>query len=186
MYEINKNEESFYEIKGSKFISYIYNVKNIDEIKEIIKEKEKLYSDATHITYAYNVNGIKKKSDDNEPSGTAGMPILNVIDKNYLTNVLIIVIRYFGGIKLGAGGLVRAYTKAATDVLNKVEKHELKERYQIEIKTNYKELDKVLYLLKDKEIKKEFNEAIIIKAILTKEEIKELDNNNINYTKKDL
>lgn len=107
------------EIKKSKFIGLLFNVKNIEEVEDILLRLKKEHKKATHICYAYKItNGVEivKFSDDGEPNGTAGKPILSVIEKRKITNVLICVIRYFGGIKLGAGGLVRAYTKCASSL----------------------------------------------------------------------
>ena len=118
-----KNAKIEYEIKKSKFISYLYCVSSLEEIKQIIDNLKKEYCDATHICYGYVVceNGIKEKAvDDGEPSGTAGKPILDCIKKHNLVNTLIVVIRYFGGIKLGAGGLIRAYNQSAKEVINSV------------------------------------------------------------------
>lgn len=105
------------EIKKSKFIGYYYQVDNTQEIDSILELLKKEHKKARHLPYAYKINGQIKKSDDKEPSGTAGMPILNIIDKNNLNYVLIVVVRYFGGIKLGAGGLVRAYSNTAKECI---------------------------------------------------------------------
>ena len=106
-------------IDKSKFITTIYPVKTIDEINEILSSTNKKYYDATHNCYAYIIdNGnIQKCSDDGEPSKTAGYPMLDVLKKNELTNVLAITTRYFGGIKLGAGGLIRAYSSSVSETL---------------------------------------------------------------------
>lgn len=109
-----KKKEYLYEIKKSKFIGICYEVNSVDEVKEILENLKKEHKKARHIPYSYKINNEIKKSDDKEPSGTAGTPIYNVIDKRKLNNVLIVVIRYFGGIKLGAGGLLRAYSYAAS------------------------------------------------------------------------
>lgn len=105
------------EIKKSKFIGLYYEVTTIEEITQILASLKKEHKKARHIPYAYKINNNVKKSDDKEPSGTAGLPILNIIEKNNLNNCLIIVIRYFGGIKLGAGGLIRAYSSAAKEAI---------------------------------------------------------------------
>ena len=105
------------EIKKSKFIAYYYEVDNTNEIKKIIEFLKKEHKKARHIPYAYKIDQDMKKSDDKEPSGTSGMPILNIIQKNNLNHTLISVVRYFGGIKLGAGGLIRAYGHAAKEVI---------------------------------------------------------------------
>ena len=106
-------------IKKSKFITKLYNIDNEDEVKNIIENLKKEYKKATHICYAYSINGKEKAVDDGEPSHTAGLPILNVIHLKKLNNVLIVVIRYFGGIKLGAGPLTRAYSKSASEIIKK-------------------------------------------------------------------
>ena len=104
------------EVKKQKFIGIYYEDNNIDEIKDILENLKKEHKKARHIPYAYKIGNIVKKSDDKEPSNTAGYPIYNIIDKRNLDNCLIVVVRYFGGIKLGAGGLTRAYNEAASKV----------------------------------------------------------------------
>lgn len=107
-------------INKSKFISYRYDLSTLSDVETILLSLKKQYKKATHICYAYiyNRDSVHEKcSDDGEPSGTAGYPILNVLKKKNLTNILVVVVRYFGGIKLGAGGLTRAYTKACAEVL---------------------------------------------------------------------
>lgn len=111
--------EYTYIIKKSKFISYYYEVNDILEVENILSNLKKEHKKARHIPYAYKINNLIKKSDDKEPSNTAGGPILNIIEKKNLNNVLIVVIRYFGGIKLGAGGLIRSYSYAANMVTEK-------------------------------------------------------------------
>lgn len=106
--------------RKSEFIGYSTFVKNEEQALEIIKQKKKEYSDATHNVYAYVIGDtIARYSDDNEPQGTAGMPVLNSIRMAGITDVLVVVTRYFGGILLGAGGLVRAYSTAASMALDK-------------------------------------------------------------------
>jgi len=105
------------EIKKSKFMALYYEIKQLEDINLILDDLKKEHKKAKHFPYAYKVKNNIKKSDDKEPSGTAGMPILNIIEKNNLDNILIVVIRYFGGIKLGAGGLLRAYSNAAKETL---------------------------------------------------------------------
>lgn len=106
-----------YEIKKSKFIGLYYEVDTIEEVNLILEDVKKEHKKARHIPYAYKIDNNIKKTDDKEPSGTAGMPILNIIEKNNLNHTLIIVIRYFGGIKLGTGGLIRAYSTTAKEVI---------------------------------------------------------------------
>ncbi len=105
--------------KKSVFIGFSTFVENEEQALEIIKQKKKEYHDATHNVYAYVIgDSIARYSDDNEPQGTAGMPVLNTIKMSGITDVLIVVTRYFGGILLGAGGLVRAYSTCASMALS--------------------------------------------------------------------
>ncbi len=107
------------EIKKSKFIAYYYEINSIEEANIIIDELWKLNKKARHIPYAYKVCNTAKKSDDKEPSGTAGMPIYNLLEMKNLDNCLIAVVRYFGGTKLGAGLLTRTYLNAAKGAIEK-------------------------------------------------------------------
>ena len=111
---INQNEIT---IKNSKFIGLAFPVGTESEIKKILEKTRNKYKDATHIVYAYKLINSEKYSDDKEPSGSAGLPVMEIINKKKLINVLVIVIRYFGGTKLGLGGLIRAYSKTAKEVL---------------------------------------------------------------------
>lgn len=109
-------KESKYEIKKSKFYAFNYTVDTIEEITSIIENLKKEHKKSKHIVYAYKIDGLEKKFDDGEPSGTAGLPLYNIINKKDLNHILLVVVRYFGGIKLGAGGLLRAYNTAGSDV----------------------------------------------------------------------
>ena len=109
-------------IERSKFLSYAKGVENLDEALAFVASLKKKYYDATHVCFATVTKDAKKYSDDGEPQGTAGMPILDVITKKGLVNVVVAVVRYFGGIKLGAGGLVRAYSGGAAAVLDSAQK----------------------------------------------------------------
>ena len=110
-----------FEIKKSRFITYLYNLDNIDEVDSIVNNIREEHKKARHVVYVYKINNTGKINDDGEPKGTAGMPIFNVIEKNNLNNILIIVVRYFGGIKLGAGGLFRAYSNSASEIIKKLD-----------------------------------------------------------------
>ncbi len=106
--------------KKSKFLGFCYNVTSAKEVENIIAGLKKEHKKCTHICYAYNIAAdvvLAKAVDDGEPSGTAGRPIFNVIDKKGIKNILVVVVRYFGGVKLGAGGLVRMYTKTASEAI---------------------------------------------------------------------
>ena len=117
---IASSSEGSYKEKGSKFLSFAFPVKNVDEINQILAQYRKQYYDARHICYAYMLGNAKNEwraNDDGEPSGTAGRPILGQINSFELTNVLVIVVRYFGGILLGTGGLITAYKEASMNAL---------------------------------------------------------------------
>lgn len=122
---MNKTVKSLTEneivINKSRFITFLMNVNSIDEIKEKLAVYNKKYYDANHIVYAYIIKDMEKSSDDKEPTGTAGKPTLNVIQNEGLVNILAITVRYFGGIKLGSGGLVRAYTNAVKECVDKAD-----------------------------------------------------------------
>lgn len=166
MYTVQNNIEKILVINKSKFISKAFFINSTDEAIKIINNLKNEYNDATHICYAYVIDNNIKYSDDAEPNNTAGMPIYNVIDKNNLNHVLIVVIRYFGGIKLGAGGLTRAYSNSASLVIND-NITELLEGYLIQIKLDYNSIKDVEYILKDIEIiSKSFDEDITISFII--------------------
>lgn len=113
---INTYEET---IKKSKFITYLYEVNTIEDVELVLDNLKKEHKKARHLPYAYKIDNNIKKSDDKEPGGTAGLPIYTVIERNNLNNTLIVIVRYFGGIKLGAGGLLRAYSSGANNVIKK-------------------------------------------------------------------
>ena len=114
---IENDVSSIYVVKKSKFICFLYYVENVEEINGILQGVRQEYRDATHICYSYVLFNKEKAYDDKEPSGTAGLPILEILKKKDLMNVLCIVVRYFGGVKLGAGGLIRAYSNSVVQTL---------------------------------------------------------------------
>ena len=123
MLRIQNTYENEIVIEKSRFITRIFRVNDIDMVNSILEEIRKKHYDATHNCYAYILGDnqeIQKCSDDGEPQKTAGFPMMDVLKKNNLTNVLVIVTRYFGGILLGAGGLVRAYSDSVAQVLKKM------------------------------------------------------------------
>lgn len=147
-----KNVENTIIINKSKFITNMFSVDNLDEIiyyLDLIKNK---YKDATHHCYAYILDNTKRFNDDNEPSGTAGMPILDCLEKNNLNHVLCIITRYFGGIKLGAGGLVRAYSNSTSSAIKNTTTMELINGYQVLIKFSYNKIDEIDKILENYEI----------------------------------
>ncbi len=160
--ENNKYEEI---VKNSKFISLLFRVQNIDEVNYYFEKVKEEYKDATHYCYGYVIDNIIKFSDDREPSKTAGPPILSQITGNNLNYTLIIVVRYFGGIKLGTGLLTRTYSKVAREVIKKENIISLIKGWDITIIFNYPDLSDIDYILKNSEItKKNFDEKITYHA----------------------
>ena len=116
----SKIGEGFYSEKRSKFLAFAHNVDSVTEIKSLLDHYRKKYYDARHVCYAYMLGADRtsfRANDDGEPSGTAGKPILGQINSNELSNILIVVVRYYGGINLGTGGLTMAYRTAAADAI---------------------------------------------------------------------
>lgn len=154
--------------KKSKFIANFFYIETVEQAEEIIKNTKKKYFDARHNCIAYRVVNdgqcVEKSSDDGEPSGTAGAPMLNILQKNGLANVLIIVTRYFGGILLGTGGLVRAYSDSLLKVIEKstLVKKCLGEEFEITLQ--YSEFENFKYYCKNNEIfiaNSEYSERIV-------------------------
>ena len=149
---IAAKSEGIYKEKGSKFIALAYPVSTENEIKEIVAGLKKEYYDARHHCYAYILGPDKsayRQNDDGEPSGTAGRPIYGQLLSKDVTNVLLVVVRYFGGIKLGVSGLINAYKTAAKDALDNstiIEKT-IDEKYRVAF--DYTEMNSVMQILKD-------------------------------------
>lgn len=183
MYEIEKDFYNEYIVNKSRFICLLFKISNIIEINDLINKTKKNYKGATHYCYAYIIDNKEKCSDDGEPAGTAGVPILNILQKNNLTNILCVVVRYFGGIKLGAGGLIRAYSSAVNETLKLVNIRKYIEYKIIKISTNYENIKTVEYKLKKYEIlDKNFSDniKITLKVPLTDLNfINNLEKNNI-------
>lgn len=170
MKTIENNIKNEYIINKSRFIACLFKVNSIDEVNDYLEQIKNEYKDATHYCYSYIIDNTKRFNDDGEPGGTAGMPILNVLENNELNYILCVVIRYFGGIKLGAGGLVRAYTKSVTNALEKTNIIDIKEGYKIELVFNYDQNKVIDLILKDELIlNKEFNDNIKYEIIINKD-----------------
>lgn len=152
MYTISNNSIKEISIKNSKFITLLYKVYSLEEIKNLINNTKDLYPNATHYCYGYILNNTKKSFDDGEPSGTAGTPILNILEANNLNYTLAIVVRYFGGIKLGASGLIRAYSRSIKDSLKENPLKELIPGINITITFTWPNQKKIDYLLKEYKI----------------------------------
>jgi uncharacterized YigZ family protein len=144
--------QDVYKEKGSKFIGLAYPVVTEDEVKEILKSVKKEYFDATHHCYAYQLGfdkSVSRMNDDGEPSGTAGRPIFGQIQSLDLTQVLVVVVRYYGGTKLGVSGLIHAYKTTARAALDRgliIEKT-VKEYYQVQFP--YEQMNEVMHLIKE-------------------------------------
>lgn len=160
-------------IKKSKFIAIISQVDKIEDIEKKLQEVKTVYRDATHYCYAYIIDGNQKASDDGEPNKTAGLPILNVLIKENLNHVLCIVVRYFGGIKLGTGGLVRAYGNVTK---KSIIPKQLQEGLLLEIKFDYQKTKEVDYLLnKGTIVEKDFQQNSIYKVMITVKDFNEIE-----------
>ena len=147
--------EGIYKEKGSKFIGYAFPVFSEEDVKERLEEVRKKEYAARHHCYAYTLHPDKsawRANDDGEPANTAGKPILGQIQSKDLTNILIVVVRYFGGVKLGVGGLITAYRAAAADALENIsiEKRFVKEIYEVAFQ--YPQMNEVMRLVKDKSL----------------------------------
>ncbi len=179
--------KEFFEItiKNSKFIGIAIPIKSKEEIKENINILKEKYKNATHYCYAFNFINDKGFSDDGEPNKTAGIPILTVIEGEDLINILVVVIRYFGGIKLGPGGLIRAYSNAAKGAINKSKKIDLINGFEVSITFDYTNEKEVNYLLKNSIIKnKEYTDNCTYIIETTKDILDNIFNIvTINYCK---
>ncbi len=178
MKSVTENVYSFF-IKNSKFIGLVFPIQNNKDTVFYINYVKNTYKDATHYCYAYILDNIRYASDDGEPSGTAGIPILLVLEKQNLNHVLCIVVRYFGKIKLGASGLVRAYTKATTEVL-KNHVIVLEKGYLVKLVCTYQDLKMIDFFLKDKKIvHKDFQEKITYEVEISEKDFPRLK--GLNY-----
>ena len=169
-------------INKSRFITYLYKIKNKDEFLIYYNELKSQYKDATHICYAYIIDNEIKYSDADEPTGSAGMPIYNVLKQNNLNYIACFVIRYFGGIKLGGSGLIRAYSNSTSLALKKTNIIKLEKLFKIEITTNYQELNTIDNIISKKNIlEKKFIDNITYIALVNNSELEKLNSFKINY-----
>lgn len=174
---VKKDAFAEIEIKKSKFIAHIAEIKSEDEAETFIKQTRKKYYDATHNCSAYILNsdrGIRHSSDDGEPSGTAGKPILDVISGAGLSDIIVVVTRYFGGTELGTGGLVRAYSGAAAEVLKNAAVVEITEAKLTEFIIDYGLLPKLQHLCMELGIiiyETEYLEKVKISVLITEDNL---------------
>ena len=169
---IQKQSSGIFKAKGSKFLSFALPVQDVDEVKVLLAAFKKEYYNARHLCYAYML-GVERDdfrvNDDGEPSGTAGKPILGQINSRGLTNVLIIVVRYFGGVLLGTGGLISAYKAAAADAIEQAEIIEKTVDCYFEIVFEYPVIETVMSAVKESQaavISQIFNENCKLKLHL--------------------
>ena len=181
MYVIEKNIEQEQIIKNSRFITVLLKITNQDEIIPSLEKIKQKYPKATHYCYGCIIDSYKKASDDKEPSKTAGFPILNVLEKEHITHILAIVVRYFGGIKLGSAGLIRAYSNSVKKCLDQVAKHELIPGLALVIEFDYDKQKEMDYLLRDSIIsKKQFQDKITYTVMVKKDIYEQLKQKNLS------
>ena len=149
---ISTTSEGFYSEKRSKFLAFAHHVEALDDIKELLAGYRKKYYDARHVCYAYMLGAERtdfRANDDGEPSSTAGKPILGQINSNELTDILIVVVRYYGGVNLGTSGLIVAYREAAADAISHatIETRQVEER--ITYSFAYPQMNDVMRIVKD-------------------------------------
>lgn len=175
MKKIIKNGQGEYIEKKSKFIAHIFNVESEQQAAAIIAEVKKKYWDARHNCYAYilgNKGEIQRFSDDGEPSGTAGKPILEVLSGNECSNCLCVVTRYFGGVLLGTGGLIRAYTSASKEALDDCLTGELVEGVHAYLDADYNYVGEIQHLCIQDDItvvNTEYSDNVIFELMMEKQ-----------------
>ena len=194
MKKLIEAREGIYIEKKSKFICHLFNVSDLDEVADILKSEKKKYYDARHHCYAYVLsdgNNVKC-SDDGEPSGTAGRPMLDILQKEGITDVLCVVIRYFGGTLLGTGGLVRAYSSALKEAIDNSDFQNETESVIVKYKYAYNLDARISSFLREKKIKvlsSDYSDSVETTIVLTKEnypdtdsKLKDLSNGTIEKT----
>ena len=171
MYTIHENVKNEIIIKNSRFITIIAKIKSKEEVDSILNQIKKDYPKATHYCYAYKIGEtIKKAEDDGEPSSTAGLPMLNILEKEDITNVIAITVRYFGGIKLGTSGLIRAYSKSVKEALKKAQTKELIKAVICDITFPYTKEKEINYKIpKEHILDKSYLETITYRIIIPKD-----------------
>ena len=149
---IKATGEGYYTEKRSKFLAFAHHVETIDEIKDLLAQYRKKYYDARHVCYAYMLGPERldfRANDDGEPSSTAGKPILGQINSAELTDILIVVVRYYGGVNLGTSGLIIAYREAAADAIAHCEMEMRQVEEQIRYSFSYPQMNDVMRIVKE-------------------------------------
>lgn len=177
---IKKKSEGIYKEKGSKFLSFAFPVEHSDEINLILKEYRKQFYDAHHICYAYMLGQKRdewRTNDDGEPSGTAGKPILGQINSFELTNILVVVVRYFGGILLGTGGLTTAYKESAANAIQQAQIVEMTVNKKLSLKFDYLLMNDVMRVIKEMSpqiIEQKFDNTCAMQLEIRQNEVEKL------------
>ena len=177
---IINSAEGLYKEKGSKFIARVFHVETPEDCKEVLQTVIKSFHDARHHCYAWRINPESEESrssDDGEPSGTAGKPILNQILSYELFNVMVVVVRYFGGTKLGVSGLISAYKTSTREALSDAKLVTQYLTSQFLLKFNYPLMNDVMRVIKEEELKtsgREFTTSCVIKIEIKKNNIERI------------
>lgn len=177
---ISATSEGYYTEKRSKFLAFAHHVENHDEIKLILAGYRKKYYDARHVCYAYMLGTERtdfRANDDGEPSSTAGKPILGQINSNELTDILIVVVRYYGGVNLGTSGLIVAYREAAADALAHAQMELRQVEEEISYTFTYPQMNDVMRIVKDMNpriISQTYDNTCIIRMAIRKSEAQQL------------
>lgn len=166
MYHIKEDSMEELEIKKSRFLCYLHRIQNEEDAKSFLVKIKKEHPNATHHCYAFiygDQNEIQRSNDDGEPSGTAGAPMLDVLQKAHMQDIIAITVRYFGGIKLGTGGLIRAYSKSVSNALAHTTFTKKQRMLQYSIYFSYDLIGKMDYYFRQKQMEilvKEYNENV--------------------------
>ena len=177
---ISATSEGYYTEKRSKFLAFAHHVENHDEIKLILAGYRKKYYDARHVCYAYMLGAERadfRANDDGEPSSTAGKPILGQINSNELTDILIVVVRYYGGVNLGTSGLIVAYREAAADALAHAEMELRQVEEEVSYTFTYPQMNDVMRIVKDMNpriISQTYDNTCVIHMAIRKSEAQQL------------
>lgn len=179
---IANTSEGYYTEKRSKFLAFAHHVQTVDEVKDIIAQYRKKYYDARHVCYAYMLGAERlefRANDDGEPSSTAGKPILGQINSNELTDILIVVVRYYGGVNLGTSGLIVAYREAAADAIahSEIETRQVEEI--ITYNFPYPMMNDVMRIVKDMQpriVSQTYDNTCEIRLSIRKSEAEQLRN----------
>jgi len=186
--ETNDSVETLYEIQKSKFITHLAHVESEETARDFIQAIKKRYFDARHNCSAYVLgadSAQQKSNDDGEPGGTAGNPILEAIKKNGLTNIVVVVTRYFGGIKLGAGGLIRAYSHAASLGIHAATTLEMTPFAQLDVSIAYDNLAAIEHYMRQNEIRSteaDYAENVTLHLLVSPEKTSQISEDITNMT----